>query len=249
MLNICQSGTMSRFALPRQKKKRMATSIRQPSSGDFSILGMYCRKIDPWKGALFKLIQQILQLRSQSMPIAKIAQECGLTVGQVKYLLAKEKLSAIPPNDSDTRQRDLLPREDAPLKRDMLLNLYSPTVLQVSWELAWTRLVMVASYLRAEQEEVQKVVRLYDVTGIMFTGSNAHSWVDIPITGEANDCFIPNVQPNRSYIADFGLFHQNRFCPILRSEAVSTPGSHAPAWTRHFRPDDREAFSQMTRGK
>ncbi len=182
------------------------------------------------------MIQQILQLRSQSMPIAKIAQECGLTISQVKYLLSKKNVSATPARDTSPRHTDQL-REHAPVKKDMLLNMYSPTVMQVSWELSWTRLAMVASYLHADQQEVQKMIRLYDVTGIMFTGSNAHSWVDIPVTGEANDCFIPNVQPNRSYIAEFGLFHEDRFCPILRSEAVSPPGNYVPAWTRHFRPD------------
>jgi len=186
------------------------------------------------------LINRILKLRSQSMPLAEIAQECGLTIGQVKYLLAKKRRTMISHGDNKAWQRDVT-RKEAPIQKDwMSLALSSPSILHVSWELTWSRLVMVASYLRAEQQELEKGIRLYDVTGISFNGNNARSWVDIRIEGDTNDCFIPNVQPNCSYVADFGLFHEERFYPILRSETVSTPANaidRVPAWKHRFRPD------------
>ncbi len=141
--------------------------------------------------------------------------------------------------ENKARQRDVV-RKEAPIQKDwMSLALSGPSMLHVCWELTWSRLVMVASYLHAEQQELEKGLRLYDVTGISFNGNNARSWVDIRIKGEANDCFIPNVQPNCTYLADFGLFHEDRFYPILRSETVTTPSQlgNQIAWKYRFCPD------------
>ncbi|TGU94548.1 DUF4912 domain-containing protein, partial [Mesorhizobium sp. M00.F.Ca.ET.186.01.1.1] len=37
------------------------------------------------------MLEKILELRAQSKSIAQIAQECGLTIGQVKYRLQKDR--------------------------------------------------------------------------------------------------------------------------------------------------------------
>lgn len=161
------------------------------------------------------MIEEILKFRSQSVPIAKIAQECRLTIGQVKYLLSKTPLAS-----------------DAPSPKDLItLHVYAPTTLLVAWNLTRARMVMVASYLGADQQELKRGVRLYDVTGISFTGSNANNWVDVMVEGEETTCFIPNIRAGCSYLAEFGLFHEERFYPILRSEEVLVSDKHL------FRPD------------
>ncbi len=192
------------------------------------------------------MLERILQLRSQSMPIAQIAEECGLTVGQVKYQLRKSKyLSSQPVISDQTEPQPHIERESVPSDEEdgkgwklpsfygrdkMKLMVQSPSVLYVYWEITWPRMRMVASYLQADYRQIQKGIRVYDVTDRLFDGANAHSHRDVKVTEEASSWYIHDVQPGRTYIADFGLFHEGRFCPILRSEPAATPRSQQAGW-------------------
>jgi hypothetical protein len=197
------------------------------------------------------VIDRILQLRSQSMSIAHIAKQLGLSVGQVKYQLQKAKQASSHPMAAAIGQEEPA-RQEAPCmtqadagqeKGDrkwqlpdyygenvIRLMVQSPAVLYVYWEITWPRMRMVASYLQTDYRDVQKGIRLYDVTDRYFDGGNAHGWRDILVGEDARSWYIPNVQPGRTYIADFGLFHEGRFCPILRSEPAATPRNWTAAW-------------------
>jgi len=195
------------------------------------------------------VLERILHLRTQSMSIAQIAEECGLTVGQVKYLLRKSK--QVSPHSANLKhaapqkhdQPEAVPSEssgDAPgtewslpsfyAKDKIKLMVQGPTVLYIYWEITWPRLRMVASYLQADTRDIEKGIRLYDVTDRLFDGANAHSVQDVRVSPEASSWYIRDVQPGRTYIADFGLFHDGRFCPILRSEPVATPRNRKADW-------------------
>ncbi|MFY0545309.1 DUF4912 domain-containing protein [Brevibacillus sp. H7] len=171
------------------------------------------------------MLERILQLRSQSMPIAQIAKECGLTVGQVKYQLRKTKrLSSIERENQSRKLPSFYARDR------MKLMVQGPSVLYVYWEITWARMRMVASYLQADYRQIQKGIRLYDVTDRLFDGANAHHYRDVTVSDEASSWYIYDVQPGRTYIVDFGLFHDGRFCPILRSEPAATPRNQRAGW-------------------
>lgn len=185
------------------------------------------------------MLEKILQLKSQSMTISQIAEECGLTIGQVKYRLQKGK--------SKSEQESHQPNHQLPQKaepddnqgwrlasyygRDIIKAMaQGPTVLFVYWEITWPRMRMVASYLQSDYRQIQKGIRIYDVTDRLFDGHNAHWHRDFKIQEEANGWYVNDLQPDRTYIVDFGLFDQNRFCPILRSESVVTPRNTKAVW-------------------
>ncbi len=109
---------------------------------------------------------------------------------------------------------------------------HSPTVLYVCWDIARSRMRMVASYLQADSVLIKKGIRLYDVTGRCFDGASVRNSRDIIVDQEASSWYIPDVVPGHTYIADFGLFHGERFCPILRSEPAAAPRSQPSAWSR-----------------
>ncbi|MFM1650578.1 DUF4912 domain-containing protein [Brevibacillus sp. B_LB10_24] len=109
---------------------------------------------------------------------------------------------------------------------------HSPTVLYIRWDIARPRIRMVASYLQADSALIKKGIRLYDVTGRCFDGASVHSSRDIIVDQEASSWYIPDVVPGHTYIVDLGLFHGERFCPILRSEPAATPRSQPSAWSR-----------------
>jgi|GEM_PF-643386 len=233
------------------------------------------------------MIERILELRSQSLSITQIAQECNLTVGQVKYQLRKFKEqtsesadifpedeereihSSVSAPQSSRSDESSAPQPAAHVTKQkpaasssawLLSSFYgenvvklmpqSPTILFAYWEITWNRMRMVASYLKTDYRDIQKGLRVYDVTDRYFDGANAHSHTDIIVHPEATSWYITNVQPGRTYIADFGLYHEGRFCPILRSQPVATarntparwgepllepaPSPQHPAWFENF---------------
>lgn len=182
--------------------------------------------------------EKILQLRSQAVPLAQIAKECGLTVGQVKYRLQKER--AKQPQGREKQSRPHAEAKTGTTSDWRLPSFYGrdgiklmaqgPTVLFAYWEITWPRMRMVASYLQTDYRQIQKGLRLYDVTDRLFDGHNAHGYRDLLISAEASSWYVYDMQPNRTYIADFGLFDRERFCPILRSEPVATPRNTKAVW-------------------
>lgn len=183
------------------------------------------------------MLEKILELRSQSKSIAQIAKECGLTVGQVKYRLQKDRArpeaekETVPITQDNRESQERMWRLPPFYGRDVVkVMVQSPTVLFIYWEITWPRMRMIASYLQADYRQIQKGLRIYDVTDRMFDGGNAHSIRDVMVETDAHNWFIHDVEPNRTYIADFGLYEHGRFCPILRSEPVATPRSTKAEW-------------------
>ncbi|MDH6349748.1 DUF4912 domain-containing protein [Brevibacillus sp. 1238] len=183
------------------------------------------------------MLEKILELRAQSKSIAQIAQECGLTIGQVKYRLQKDRAKVESVSAENRQMSSLASRREenwqlpAFYGRDIVkVMAQSPTVLFVYWEITWPRMRMVASYLQADFRQIQKGLRLYDVTERLFDGQNAHSVRDIYVCEDAHSWYVNDVLPGRTYLIDFGLFEHGRFCPILRSDLVVTPRNTKAAW-------------------
>ncbi|MFD2371110.1 DUF4912 domain-containing protein [Brevibacillus sp. GCM10020057] len=184
------------------------------------------------------MLEKIRELRSQSKSIAQIAKECGLTVGQVKYQLQKERAKAAEARDlTSSTPAKVQKRQDDEWRlpdfygRDLVkVMAQGPTVLFVYWEITWPRMRMVASYLQADYRQIQKGLRIYDVTDRIFNGQNAHGVRDVLVHEDAHSWYVRDVAPGRTYLVDFGLYEQGRFCPILRSEPVETPRNTKAVW-------------------
>jgi len=74
------------------------------------------------------------------------------------------------------------------------------------------------------------VLRVYDVSYIIFDGTNAHKFFDIEINQEANNWYIDTTGPGRSWCVDIGLVLGNgQFIMIARSNTVYTP-TEGPSW-------------------
>ncbi len=68
------------------------------------------------------------------------------------------------------------------------------------------------------------VLRVYDVTDVIFDGSNAHKYFDIEVTGGAQSWYIHVGEPNRSFCVDIGFLTRNGiFLTLSRSNTVRTP--------------------------
>jgi hypothetical protein len=76
------------------------------------------------------------------------------------------------------------------------------------------------------------VLRVYDVTGVMFDGSNAHGSFDVDIDIAAGRWYIPLSSPEKSYLAELGYRTEDgQFLPLVRSETVHAPRARPASGT------------------
>jgi hypothetical protein len=78
-------------------------------------------------------------------------------------------------------------------------------------------------------EEVQRkcgdgaiVLRIYDISGVEFNGSNANYYLEIE-TEEITDRYIDHREPNRTYCMEIGFKTAGTFHCLARSNHITTP--------------------------
>ncbi|MDD5506105.1 MAG: DUF4912 domain-containing protein [Candidatus Omnitrophica bacterium] len=132
----------------------------------------------------------------------------------------------------DTRPRSVMPQE-LPSCYDqdkIILQVRDPRWLHAYWELKNQTIEGLKRKLGDDFYRAKKILRVYDVTNIIFNGFNANSFFDIQYNDFANSWYIDTAGPGRSWCVDLGLMlTDGRFITILRSNVVSTP-LDGPSW-------------------
>jgi len=131
-----------------------------------------------------------------------------------------------------TRARRPLPQE-LPHTYDqdkIVLHVRDPWWIHAYWEVrghTWDGL----KYNLGDQfHQAKRVLRIYDVSHIIFDGNNAHHFFDIPVNEYSNNWYIDTGGPGRSWCVDLGLvLPDGRFITIVRSNTVYTPIA-GPSW-------------------
>jgi len=112
----------------------------------------------------------------------------------------------------------------------MVLQVRDPHWLHAYWELRGQTLEAVRNKLGDEFYRAKKILRVYDVTNIMFNGLNANRFFDIVINDYATSWYIDTGAPGRSWCVDLGLMlSDGSFVMLLRSNVVTTP-LDGPSW-------------------
>ncbi|TAM43301.1 DUF4912 domain-containing protein [bacterium] len=112
----------------------------------------------------------------------------------------------------------------------IVLQVRDPRWVHTYWELRSQTIGALKSRLGDDFSRARKVLRVYDVTSIIFNGSNANNFFDIQINDFANSWYIDTGHPGRSFCVELGLMlPDGRFITILRSNVVQTP-LEGPSW-------------------
>ena len=112
----------------------------------------------------------------------------------------------------------------------IILQVRDPRWLHAYWELRNQTTEGLKKKLGDDFYRAKKVLRVYDVTNIIFDGSNANNFFDIPVNDFANNWYIDTAGPGRSWCVDLGLILANgTFITVLRSNVVGTP-LDGPSW-------------------
>lgn len=123
--------------------------------------------------------------------------------------------------------------QDLPYQYDrdrIVLQVRDPWWIHAYWEVSNATLERLKNELKDEFHRARKVLRVYDVSHIVFNGRNAHRFFDIQINEYVNSWYIDTQGPGRSWCVDLGLLlSDGRFITIVRSNTVYTP-LEGPSW-------------------
>lgn len=112
----------------------------------------------------------------------------------------------------------------------IVLQVRDPWWIHAYWEVTQETFERLKIELGVTFYSAKKVLRVYDISNIIFDGKNAHRFFDIEVTAEATNWYIDTAGPGRSWCVDLGLRLTNGdFIIILRSNVVHTP-LEGPSW-------------------
>jgi uncharacterized protein len=132
--------------------------------------------------------------------------------------------------------------------------LVSTCKIELSWNASDLPIKIVEVYFNQRFSELTQVMRIYDVSQIIFNGLNAHHFFEIAVPFYQGSWTVKGLEQNRSYIVEIGVkFIENKFFPLLRSNCVyttleddqieskisqhgftfPTDQERLPAWTKH----------------
>ncbi|MEQ8819119.1 MAG: DUF4912 domain-containing protein [Sumerlaeia bacterium] len=98
------------------------------------------------------------------------------------------------------------------------------------------------------QHERPLIVRLYDVTDIIFDGENAHATHDVPVNDYTSSWYVRTPQPGRNYVIDLATYTETgEFKTLARSGVVTVPKPAIGESADHETGDDNEVYRQILR--
>jgi len=72
----------------------------------------------------------------------------------------------------------------------------------------------------------EAILRLYDVTNIVFDGNNAHRIKEMRISACEGNWYFEVDFSDADYLAEIGYYESGKFFPLFRSNLVRTPSDH-----------------------
>lgn len=181
----------------------------------------------------FKKITQPAQNKTTAQ--AK-KEESTLAVQEIKNEVLGEHQTIVERAKYSHPEHRRLPRpmpEELPFQYDMdriVVLVRDVRWIYAYWELKGTTVERLKNELGDNFFSAKRVLRVYDVSHIIFNGLNAHTFFDVYVNDLANNWYIDTAGPGRSWCVDFGLLlSDGRFITILRSNTVHTP-LDGPSW-------------------
>lgn len=179
------------------------------------------------------MINEIIKLRGDGLSFSKIASELNTTVGKVQYrwnkwmdLTGRELMR----KSNNQTSKDLNSLENVTvsdvilLKGELKAKLVTPRRMILFWDVSELPKKIIELFFNRKFEELVHVVRIYDVTDIVFNGKNAHHFHGISVPYDSGHWFIKGLAVNRCYIAELGVyFSDTEFFPLYRSNCIRTP--------------------------
>lgn len=144
--------------------------------------------------------------------------------GAEEPLLAQERVADAKYYTGTAEQKQAVPFDTLTHEygsERMALMARDPYMAFSYWELPQTRLEKEKAWFGWDSK---LCVRVYDVTGILFDGTNATAYFDQEVYDRVGSWYFEFGRPMHSFCADLGLLAPNgRFLTLIRSNAVTMP--------------------------
>lgn len=102
-----------------------------------------------------------------------------------------------------------------------------PNFIYAYWDYTREDFDRISNQFKSDSGGSQLILRVYDITGIKFNGSNAnHTW-DLEVGYSTKNWYIQVWQDNADYCVEIGLGRGDNFTPLKRSNIVRTPPKSA----------------------
>jgi len=165
------------------------------------------------KAAAAKPVKEALPRREWQMPS-----------GVEEPLMAQERVSDAKYYTGTSEHKPPMPYDTLPHEyggERMALLARDPYMALGYWELPQVRLEKEKAWFGWDSK---LCIRVYDVTGIQFDGSNAAAYFDQEVYERVGSWYFDFGRPTHSFCADLGLMAPNgRFLTLVRSNRVTMP--------------------------
>jgi glycogen(starch) synthase len=106
-----------------------------------------------------------------------------------------------------------------PLLADQIsISMVRPHLGYACWNVSGESIAVLAQRAENAFHDAGMVVRLYDVSDIIFDGNNAHAFFDIEVSRDSGNYYFPVNRTGRNYLAEIGLRSRGGlFHPFARS--------------------------------
>lgn len=106
----------------------------------------------------------------------------------------------------------------------IVVQVRDPYWMHSYWEISEDKMNSVRRDLGALLNNAKRILRVYDITNVLFDGSNSNKYFDIDINDYANSWYINPQEAGRNFCVDIGyLLADGRFIMLARSNCISMP--------------------------
>jgi len=111
-----------------------------------------------------------------------------------------------------------------------------PYLIHAYWDVTSNDVDKAKQRLGDDYGKSQAILRFYDVTNIIFDGTNAHGSFDVDIDLQSKNWYVDLWSADKSYFVDLGFKTRDGFfLPVTRSSVAKTPCARpAPEADEHY---------------
>jgi hypothetical protein len=192
--------------VPTKKKAKKVKKIVKKVKEKKPVKKAVKKKPKKVKAKIKKPVKRVVKKKIKKVKVEKKPKKI------VKKVVAKPKKKILPKTIQPPMPWEALPAEYG--EDSITLMTVDPRKVFAYWEVREDALASYPGILN---------IRVYDVTGIDFDGTNANSYFDIAVNEAIGSWYI-DVSPAKEFIADIGVISpKGVFIIIARSNKVSTP--------------------------
>jgi hypothetical protein len=124
-----------------------------------------------------------------------------------------------------------------------------PYLIHAYWDVTHNDIEKAKQRLGDDYRKSQAILRFYDVTNIIFDGTNAHGFFDVDIGLQSQNWYVDLWSPDKAYFVDLGFKTRDGFfLPVTRSSVARTPCAWpAPKADEYYMSvaEDEECLSKI----